>query len=145
MEEVRQKSWFSKYWGWVIGGGCLTLIIVVVIAVVGVIYKASNAITESEPYTYAFSKVVENETVIDFLGEPIETNGMGSTDYSYTNGSTTANLTIPIKGPNDEGKIVVQAEKINNEWSYNVLYVKIDGEREVINLNNSINEGVLND
>ncbi|WAC00852.1 cytochrome c oxidase assembly factor Coa1 family protein [Lacinutrix neustonica] len=134
MEVVQERSWFSRNWGWVLGGGCLTLIVIVVVIVGALVYKVSDAIAGSEPYTHAFSLATENEKVISFLGEPIETNGMGSTSYKHVNGSSTADLRIPIKGPKDEGVIVVSAEKINNEWSYSTLYVKIDGEMGTINL-----------
>lgn len=134
MEEQRQKSWFARNWGWVLGGGCLSLIVVVVLVIGGIIYKVSDAVKESELYTHAYAKTIENEKVIEFLGTPIETNGMGSTSYQYSNGSTTAELTIPIKGSKDEGSIIVNAEKVNDEWTYNLLYVKIDGETETINL-----------
>lgn len=134
METVKQKSWFGRNWGWVLGGGCLTLIAIVALGIGGIIYKVSDAVTNSEPYTHALAKASENERVIYFLGEPIETNGLGNTNYTYKNGTTTANLTIPIKGPKDEGSIVIKAEKINDEWAYYELYVKIDGETETINL-----------
>jgi hypothetical protein len=140
MEEETQKSWFSRNWGWVLGGGCLSLIIVVIIVIAGVFYKVSDAIQESEPYSHAFSQASTNKSVIAFLGEPIETNGMGTTNYNYINGTKTVSLSIPIKGPKDEGNIVVEAEKLNNEWAYYELYVKIDGETEIINLDNTIIE-----
>jgi len=134
MEEYKQKSWFARNWGWILGGGCLSLIVIVALGIGGLVYKVTDSIQESEVYTHAFAKTVENESVIEFLGSPIETNGMGSTSYNYKNGRTKAELTIPIKGPKDEGSIIVDAEKINDEWAYNELYVKIDGETETINL-----------
>ncbi|WP_044404802.1 cytochrome c oxidase assembly factor Coa1 family protein [Lacinutrix sp. Hel_I_90] len=134
MEVVQERSWFSRNWGWVLGGGCLTLIVIVVVIVGALVYKVSDAITGSEPYSHAFAMATENEKVISFLGEPIETNGMGSTSYEHVNGASTAELSIPIKGPKGEGVIVVAAEKINDAWTYNLLYVKIDGETETINL-----------
>ena len=134
MEEYKRKSWFSRNWGWALGGGCLSLIVIAVLVISGIVYKVSDAVKESEPYTHAYTKTIENERVIEFLGTPIETNGMGSTSYKYANGSTSAELVIPIKGPKDEGNIIVDAEKINDEWAYNLLYVKIDGETETINL-----------
>ena len=143
LEDVKQKSWFARNWGWLLGGGCLTLIIIVIAIGVGAFYKITDSIKESEPYTYAFTKAIENEQVISFLGEPIESNGLGSSKYSYKNGSSTANLTIPIKGPKDEGTITVEAEKINDEWTYSTIYVKIDGENEVIYLENSTGEVLL--
>jgi len=145
MERQKHKSWFSRNWGWVVGGGCLSLIVIVVLAVGSFIYKVSSTVKESEPYTYAYTKAIENERVIGFLGTPIETNGMGSTSYKYANGSSTAELVIPIKGPKDEGSIVVNAEKINDEWAYNLLYVKIDGETDTINLLDIENEKALDD
>lgn len=144
MEEIKQKSWFGRNWGWVLGGGCLTIIIVFALAIGGIIYKVSDSITSSEPYTYSYSKAIENEQVIKLLGTPIEKNGIGSTNFSYKNGSSTASLTIPVKGSKDEGQIVVEAEKINDEWSYNKLYVKIDGETERINLLDAEIEESLN-
>ncbi|WP_299112496.1 cytochrome c oxidase assembly factor Coa1 family protein [uncultured Winogradskyella sp.] len=134
MEDYRKKSWFGRNWGWLLGGGCLMFIVVAVVVIGGLIYKVSDTIKESEPYTYAYDKAVKNEQVIEFLGTPIETNGMGNTSYKYSNGSTTVELTIPIKGPKDEGSIIVDAEKINDEWAYHLLYVKIDGETEAIDL-----------
>jgi len=134
MEAQRQKSWFGRNWGWVVGGGCLSLIVITVLTIGGLIYKVTDVVRESEPYTHAYTKAIENERVIEFLGTPIETNGIGNTSYKYSNGNSTAELTIPIKGPKDEGIVIVEAEKINDEWAYNVLYVKIDGETEAINL-----------
>ncbi|MFP4844760.1 cytochrome c oxidase assembly factor Coa1 family protein [Winogradskyella sp. PE311] len=145
MEDYKEKSWFARNWGWVLGGGCLSIILIVVLAVGGIIYKVADAVAESEPYTYALAKTMENEKVIDFLGEPIETNGIGNTSFNYKNGTSTAELTIPIKGPKDEGSIIVNAEKINDEWAYNLLYVKIDGETERINLLESKKEDSLDD
>ena len=139
MEDYNRKSWFSRNWGWVLGGGCLTVIIIVVIAVGGLIYKVTDTIKESETYNYAYNRTIKNERVIEFLGEPIETNGLGNTSYNYTNGRTSVDLSIPIKGPKDEGEIFVSAEKIHDEWAYKSLYVKIDGETEIINLLESDN------
>lgn len=140
MEDTGQRSWFSRNWGWLLGGGCLSIIVVVILVIVGAFYKISDSISGSEPYTYAFSQAIENEEVIDFLGEPIESDGMGSTSYKNRNGKSTVSLTIPIKGAIDEGEIIVEAEKINNEWAYNTLYVKIDGESELIYLEGNESE-----
>ncbi len=134
MEEQRQRSWFARNWGWVLGGGCLTLIIIVGLFIGGIIYKVADVVKESETYNYAYAKTITNEKVIEFLGEPIEANGVGNTSYNYVNGKTSVDLSIPIKGPKDEGEIFVSAEKIYDEWTYKALYVKINGETETINL-----------
>ena len=112
MEEYNRKSWFSRNWGWLLGGGCLSLIVVAILAIGGIVYKVTDAVKGSEPYAYAYLKTVENESVIELLGTPIETNGMGNTSYKYGKGSASAELVIPIKGPKDEGSIIVDAEKM---------------------------------
>lgn len=134
MEEVRQKSWFSRNWGWVIGGGCLTMIVIGVLVIGGIIYKVADAVVESEPYTHAYALATKNEKVIEFLGEPIDKNGMGNTKFNYNNGISKAELSIPIKGPKDKAVIFVKGEEIDDEWTYRTLYVKIDGQTETIDL-----------
>lgn len=144
MSEVQRKSWFARNWGWVLGGGCLTIIIIGILLVVGVVATVSNSITGSEPYTYAYQKATESNLVIEYIGEPIETNGMGSTDYSFNNGVSKANLNIPIKGPVGEGVIVVDAEKIDDEWVYKQLYFLGDTETEIINLLDAVESDLDN-
>jgi len=140
MEEVRQKSWFSRNWGWVIGGGCLTMIVIGVLVIGGIIYKVADAVVESEPYTHAYALATKNEKVIEFLGEPIDKNGMGNTKFNYNNGISKAELSIPIKGPKDKAVIFVKGEEIDDEWTYSTLYVKIDGQTEIIELQPSKKE-----
>lgn len=134
MEDVQEKSWFAKNWGWVLGGGCLTIIIIAAIAIGGLIYKVSNSIKESEPYSNAFSLAEENTSVIKYLGEPLETDGIGNTSYKYSNGDTSASLTIPISGPKGKGKIFVNGNKIDDEWQYDELYVLIKNTETKIDL-----------
>ena len=134
MEAQEQKNWFARNWGWVLGGGCLSLIIIVALIIGGIVYKVSDVVKDSEAYDYAYTTTLKNESVIEFLGEPIETDGIGNTSYNYVNGSTSVDLSIPIKGPKGEGDIFVSAEKMDGEWFYKSLYVKIDGETEIIYL-----------
>lgn len=144
MSEVQRKSWFARNWGWVLGGGCLTIIIIGILVVVGVVATVSNSITGSEPYTYAYEKAIDNNFVKQYIGEPIETNGIGSTDYNFSNGVSTTNLNIPIKGPKAEGVIVVDAEKIDDEWVYKQLYFLGDTETEIINLLDAVESDLDN-
>ncbi len=142
MEDVKQKSWFSRNWGWVLGGGCLTLIVIVIIGIGGVIYKVADSIKESEPYTHAYAEAVANERVVEYLGTPIETDGMGNTNYKYSNGNTSASLTIPISGPKGKGEIIVIGNKFENEWQYDELYVLINDSEVKINLLDKYLDGI---
>ena len=115
-----------------------------VFAIIGIFYKITDSIKESEPYTYAFTKAIESEKVISFLGEPIETNGIGTSNFKYNNGQGEARLIIPIKGPKGEGSITVDAENPNDTWIYNQLFVIIKGEQGKIHLDEIDIEESLN-
>jgi len=145
MEQVREKSWFSRNWGWVLGGGCLSLIVVVVLLFAGIFYKIADTVKQSDAYSHAYEKAIDNEKVVSLLGEPIETNGVGTSSFKYDNGLNTAELMIPIKGPKEEGVIIVDAVKKDNVWNYNKLYVVINGEKEKINLEKTAKDESLDD
>jgi len=135
MEEIRQKSWFTRNWGWVLGGGCLVSIILVVVLIGGAIFGIAKAVGESEPYTYAYDLAIQNEAVKTALGEPIENGVLGSnTHYNYSNGETNVEMTIPISGPENSALIYVVGTKINDEWTYSKLSVDINNEDKSINL-----------
>lgn len=140
-ELIEQPSWWKRNWKWVVPvGGCLTIVILF-IALVGVgIFGVSKMFSGSEPYTYALEQVQSNEQVIELLGEPIETNGIMQGSINFSNGDGSANISIPIKGPNGEGKIYVVGEKRNDTWTYSELEVRIEENGEVINL---LDEGLL--
>lgn len=140
MEEIRQKSWFSRNWGWVLGGGCLVSIILVIVIIGGAIWGVTKAVGESEPYVNAYNLATQNDAIKTALGEPIEDSFVGSnTHYNYSNGKTSVEMTIPISGPENSAVIYVVGTKINDEWTYSKLYVDINNEDNNINL---LDEGV---
>lgn len=135
MEEVRQKSWMSRNWGWLLGGGCLLSTIIIVLVVSGAIWGISKTIGESEPYMYAYEKALQNEDVKAALGEPIETGIMGSnTKYNYSNGETNVSMTIPLEGSINKGFVYVVGSKVDGIWEYTKLYVDVNNDDKDINL-----------
>ena len=135
MEEVKQKSWMSRNWGWLLGGGCLLAIIIVALVIGGAIWGISKSIGESEPYTHAYEIAIQNEDVKTALGEPIETSFVGSnTKYNYSNGETKIEMTIPLKGSKNDGFIHVLGTKVDGIWDYSKLYVDVTNDDEDINL-----------
>jgi hypothetical protein len=132
-ELIEEPSWWKRNWKWVIPvGGCFTIIILFMALIGAGIFGVSKMFTGSEPYTYALEQVQSNEQVIELLGEPIETNGIMQGSINFSNNEGNANISIPIKGPNGEGKIYVVGEKRNDTWTYSELEVRINNE--VINL-----------
>ena len=141
MEEYRQKSWFSRNWGWVLGGGCLTLIILVIVFFGSIFFGVTKMFTSSTPYKYAMEQTVTNEKVISLLGEPIEKDGIMQGNISLNGDDGEADFRIPIKGTNGEARIVVVARKNYGEWIYEQLYVQIKDTKEQVNLLDKTLEG----
>lgn len=78
--------------------------------------------------------------MIELLGEPVEASGIMQGSINLSNNEGTANIAIPIKGPNGKGKVYVVGEKRNDTWTYSELEVRIEENSEVINL---LDEGLL--
>ncbi|GAA3600339.1 cytochrome c oxidase assembly factor Coa1 family protein [Flavivirga amylovorans] len=143
MEDIKRKSWFGRNWPWVLPvGGCLTIIILFALGAGAIFFGVSKIFKSSAPYTYAVERAFENEDVIDFLGEPLETDGIISGNISLKNDEGEADFEIPIAGKNGDGSIIVVANKINDEWVYEKLYVLIKETKEEINLLDKGLEGI---
>lgn len=134
-EHVVKKSWWKRNWKWALPvGGCLTIIVVIVVSVGTVAYGIVSAISESPAQQDAMAAVAKNEQVIALLGEPIEPNGMTGGTINKSNGLTTANISIPIKGPKGEATIKVEGEGIDDNWNYDKMLVFVNDSDTVIDL-----------
>lgn len=135
MEELKHKdSWLKRNWGWVLGGGCLLLIVIITLGIGSLIFGVSKMFTSSEPYKYAFEQALNNDKVIALLGEPIETDGIMEGNISLNNDDGEADFEVPIRGPKGEARIIVIATKDYDNWTYEKLYVQIKDTQEEINL-----------
>lgn len=141
MEHKDQKSWFGRNWLWVVPvGGCLTVILLFIFGLGTIIFGVSKALKSSTPYEYAVERAISNTTVLEAIGENIETDGILQGNIALKNNTGSANLKIPIKGDKDKGTIIVEAEKQDEEWTYKELYVSIKSTQEDINLLNKAME-----
>ena len=138
-----QKSWFSRNWIWAVPGcGCLGVILVIVFGVGATFFGIRNFVKNSTPYEYAVAQATTNLDVIEILGDPVETDGVMSGDISIQNKGGNANFTVPIKGFNGLGTLVVSAERFDGKWVYEDLYVIIKETQERINLLEQTLDGI---
>jgi len=143
IEQVQQKSWFSRNWMWLVPvGGCLTIILLFVFGIGALIFGSFSMLTNSTPYEYALEQAKNNPQVIELLATPIDTDGIMQGNISFENDEGSADFQIPIKGPNGKAKIIVIAQKDYGEWIYKELYVEIKESKEKINLLDKSLEGI---
>lgn len=130
---VRQ-NWFQRNWKWFVPTGCLSLIVIVVLFGIALFKGVTSMMKNSDVYVHAMEVVHKNKAVNEKIGMPIEENGMSSGSISTSNSSGSAFMEIPVKGPKGEGMIHVEAERINNVWTYEVIDFYPKGSTTPINL-----------
>lgn len=141
-ESVQQKSWFSRNWMWVVPtGGCLTVIVLILLGIGATIFGVSKILTSSAPYEYAVEQASNNTQVIELLGNPVETAGIMQGKISTTNNSGQVDIKIPLKGSKEKGSVTIKGYKTDGEWTYEELYVLIKETNEKVNLLDKTLEG----
>ena len=134
-EHVQQRNWFGRNWLWVVPvGGCLTIILLFIFGIGALFFGVSEVLSNSTPYEYAVEKASNDSSVIEYLGNPIETAGIMRGNISIKNGSGEVDISIPLKGPKGKGSVIVIGKKIDGEWIYEELYVLIKETNDKINL-----------
>lgn len=142
-EQLQQKSWFRRNWMWVVPvGGCLTVILLLVLGVGAAVFGLSQIFSESAPYEYALEEATKDPRVIEYLGDDIEPNGIMQGNISLKNEAGSADITIPLKGSKGKGSVTIIGEKYDGEWTYETLYVTIKETNEKINLLDKSLEGI---
>lgn len=131
-ELVPQPSWWKRNWKWVVPvGGCLSLIILLIVFIGSIFYGVTSALEGSQPYEYALEKINQDDAIIRVLGSPITKDGMIQGSYNSSNGSKTADMKIPIAGPNGTGFLFIEATGEDDNWSYNVIRVEIKDNENI--------------
>jgi hypothetical protein len=130
---VVRKNWWDRNWKWFVPTGCLGLIILFALFIGGIFLGVTSMINDSDAFKGAMTEVKHNKTVLEKLGNPIETDGMTSGSISTSNNSGNCDLQIPIKGPKGKGTLFVIATKRGN-WEYQELSVFVEKTKEKIDL-----------
>ncbi len=113
-------------WGCIIPVGCLGVLLICG-GGVGVIFSSMTAIIKSStPYTDAVKTAKADPEVQQLLGTPIEEGRFLSGSINADNSSGTADIEIPISGPNGSAKIHAVAIKANHKWTFSMLQVYND-------------------
>lgn len=134
-ELIERPSWWKRNWKWALpAGGCLTIIIVGIIMLVGGVFAFANKVKTATGTDQALIIAQQNPVLIEILGEPIESDGFGSFNISIKNEERTSNSTLPIKGPKGTGTIHIISKGQDENRTYEVFNVTIDGSEEVVEL-----------
>ena len=131
---VPRPGWWSRNWTWFVPLGCLSMVVLIVLFVLGIVLIVFGALKSSDAYKTAVARAKSNPEVVAALGEPIEEGMFLSGKTNVEGSSGEADLTIPISGPKGKAKVYAIATKRAGRWNYSTLEVEIAGIEDRINL-----------
>lgn len=121
-EALAKQPFFGKHWK-------RTLAIVCGLAVAGTIAVALF-MDHTEISQLAFARAQESAVVKQRLGTPVKRRLMTSGSIELSGPSGTADLAIPIRGPNGKATLYATARKSAGIWTFEVLEVVFDNDNE---------------
>lgn len=80
-----------------------------------------SLLKNSPPYENALEFAADHEAVIEVTGEPLEAGWLVSGNIQVNNATGTADLSIPVSGPDGSGHLQVEATKNGGEWYFDSL------------------------
>ena len=134
MSRGKEKSWWDRNWYWAIPTGCLGCLGMVIGSCVVMIGGIFGTIRGSEPFEVVLDRARSDPRVIEALGEPIREGWAVSGNFSLQDDSREADLTIPISGPKGDAELHVVAHREGDEWTYDVMEVRLENSGGIIDL-----------
>ncbi len=134
MDQQQEQDWFVRNWKWFVPVGFLGSLIVLACFVLLLITIIMGFLKSSDVYKSALEHARADSIVQEILGTPIEEGMFATGNIDISGSSGNADLAIPISGPNGKAKIYAVATKSAGLWTFSVLIVEIQEDRQRIDL-----------
>lgn len=135
-ELIKRKSWWKRHGKWLVPVTGIILISVVIFfssGMDGVVVDLAQAYATTELYDNAIEKVNADKRVNELLGEiqPMDNLAILEGVVEYSNNNKTVNSTIRLIGTKGRAKMDISADRINKEWEYTKINVRIKNPPEI--------------
>ncbi|MEM1002782.1 MAG: cytochrome c oxidase assembly factor Coa1 family protein [Bacteroidota bacterium] len=134
-ELIEHKSWWKRNWKWLVPFCGISIIAITTFfssGMGGIMTDFAQAYADTELYSNAIERLNSEQKVTELLGQIEPLNKMaileGETDYS--NNNQTVNATVQIAGTKGKARMDITADRINNEWNYSRINVRIKNPPE---------------
>jgi hypothetical protein len=127
-------TWFERNWKWFVPALLVSAALLVGLLLAGVLELVTSMMTSSGAYKVAVQRARESPQVAEEFGSPLKVGWFTSGNISVSGETGVADLSIPISGPREKGRIVVHAKKEHGTWTFQTLEVEVDGEDTIIPL-----------
>jgi len=124
-------------WGLVIGclgAGCIVSVLAAAGVVAAAVFGFLSLLKGSGAYELALERIQESAAVADAIGRPVEPGWWVMGHVQYSDGSGSAGLTIPLRGPKGKAIAYVEAARERGQWRLVSLRVVIRETGETIEL-----------
>lgn len=129
-----QRSAWGNPWLWGGVGCCLGCVALPVLLVTVLGVGIAGIFSSSGVFDAAMERARANPEVVEALGEPIERGWLIHGEVNISTDSGHADLSVPIHGPRGRGKLYLLGDKVNGEWVFERLEVRVEGREEPIDL-----------
>ncbi|WP_245569862.1 cytochrome c oxidase assembly factor Coa1 family protein [Flavobacterium soli] len=138
-ELIREKSWGVRNWKWLVPITALLIMIIAFLSLTSGLMSFAQAYAEPALYENALEKARQNERVSEVLGtiQPVDKLTILEGNVVYAEDHNAVNLTFRVTGSKGKGKMDIQANKIDGNWEYELIKIRIKKpEEEIIVLGN---------
>lgn len=138
-ELIREKSWGVRNWKWLVPITALLIVIIAFLSLTSGLMSFAQAYAEPALYENALEKACQNERVSEVLGtiQPVDKLTILEGNVVYAEDHNSVDLTFRITGTKGKGKMDIQANKIDGNWEYELIKIRIKKpEEEIIVLGN---------
>ncbi len=131
-ELLPEQGWWKRNWSWVLPiGGCLTVLIIIGVSIGSIFFGVSTMLEDSVPLEYALEKINADPDIVEQMGSPIEKNGIIQGEFNWTDDEKSADMNVPIKGPEDSGTLFIKATAKGDNWTYHEIRVVVQDNEEL--------------
>ena len=134
-ELIEQKSCWKRNWKWLVPVSGIVLISVGIFIssfMSGITTDFAQAYPDTALYENALLKVNKDPKIKELLGEigPLGNIAIFEGQTEYSNNNKSVNSTVRIIGKKGKAKMDIIADRINEEWKYSKINVRIKNPPE---------------
>ncbi len=93
----------------------------------GVFFLVEGSFRNSDVYRMALEKAQNSPEVVVALGTPLKGGWLITGSMSNDGASGSADLTVPVSGPQGKGKLYLDGVKEAGQWHFRRLFLEVDG------------------
>ena len=133
-ELIKEKNWGRRNWRWLVPITAFMIGIIALLSLTSGLTSFAQAYAEPSLYENALERARQNERVIEVLGnlQPVDKLTILEGNVVYTENNNAVDLTFRVTGSKGKGKMDISATKINGNWDYELIKIRVKNREEEI-------------